>query len=272
MSTQTTPTEPAKPAIPSFEELADDPEIAPLLDFEPVPRRIEVEGGWSPERQRQFIARLAVDGSACRACEELGMNRTGVSKLYKHPHGASFRDAWHGAVKLAARRRAERAPAQFVSPGTRAPTVDHRRKHAAPAANDGPQPGQLLNERGEPEDEGSLQRRAEDARDRITNKLLNARRLYLEEISTSAGKRAAFEILTELPIDWEKAGRLEPQPDEPYNRANMRQPDMLLTAENGWMGDMAHGPDKKAELQGAIDQHREEAGLPPVDWEDEHRG
>jgi hypothetical protein len=31
--------------IPKFEDLAADPEIAALLDFEPVPRRIDVVGG-----------------------------------------------------------------------------------------------------------------------------------------------------------------------------------------------------------------------------------
>ena len=35
-------------AIPSFDELAADPEIAALLDFEPVPRKIEMPGGWTP--------------------------------------------------------------------------------------------------------------------------------------------------------------------------------------------------------------------------------
>jgi hypothetical protein len=132
--------------------------------------------------------------------------------------------------------------------------------------NDGPLPGQVLNELGEYEDEGSLRERVEDARDSISKKLTNARRLYLQEISSSPGKRAAFEILTELPIDWEKAARLEAQADEPWRRPNMRQPDMLLTAENGWLGgEFVHGEDKKAELRRAIDEHRAEEGLPPVD-------
>ena len=45
---------PAAPAsgsnedLPSFEELAADPEIAALLDFGPVPRKIEMPGGWTP--------------------------------------------------------------------------------------------------------------------------------------------------------------------------------------------------------------------------------
>jgi hypothetical protein len=262
----------SQPAIPTFAELAADPEIAPLLDFKPVPRKIVVEGGWSPERQREFIARLAVHGSPGKSCEELGMNRTGVTKLYKSPHGASFRDAWHGAVELATRRRAAAAPAaEFVRPGTKAPSLDNRRKspssQPSPSRGEG-EPGEVLNEFGEWEDEGAFARRVEDARDSITNKLLRARRLYLQEICGSAGKRAAFEILTELPIDWDKAERCEPQPDEPYHRVMMRKPDMLLTAENGWLGDITHGPNKLAELRKDVDEYLAEEGLPPVDWDE----
>ena len=85
-----------------------------------------------------------------------------------------------------------------------------------------------------------------------------------------AGSGAAFEILTELPIDWDKAARLEPQPDEPWNRANQRQPDMILTAENGWsFGEHGYGEDKKAELRAELDKYRAEEGLEPVDWSEE---
>ena len=35
-----------------------DPEVAALLAFEPVPRKSEVAGVWTPELQREFIARL----------------------------------------------------------------------------------------------------------------------------------------------------------------------------------------------------------------------
>ena len=49
----------------------------------------------------------------------------------------------------------------------------------------------------------------------------------------------------------------------------MRKPDMLLTAENGWLSEIAHGPDKKAELRKALDEYRAEQGLPPVDWAEE---
>jgi hypothetical protein len=257
---------PAVEHIPTFEDLAADPEIAPLLEFEPVPRKVIVDGGWSPDAQREYIARLAVLGSPSRACDELGKNRSGVTKLYRSPHGGSFRAAWDGAVALAKRRRTERGPpVALVRPGTTPPSLDYRRT-SAPRAQDGPLPGQAINELGEWEDEASLNGRIEDARDSISSKLLRSRRLYLKEIRASPGKRAAFEMLTALPIDWDKAGRLEAQPDEPWRPPSLRKPDMLLTAEAGWLGDVVHGPDKLAELREAIDAWRAEQGMEPLDW------
>ena len=141
------------------------------------------------------------------------------------------------------------------------PGITRRKARAAPTA-DGPAPGQMLNEYGEWEDEDALQRRAAAARGSIANKLLLARRLYLQEISGSPGRRAAFEILTELPVDWDRAARLEPQPDEPWRHPNLRAPDMLLTAEAGWLGDIAHGPDKKA--RAAPDDRRVSGGAGPA--------
>ena len=144
-----------------------------------------------------------------------------------------------------------------------------RRTNSRSRPDTGPQPGEMLNEFGEWEDEDSLHRRAKEARDSIRMKLLRIRRLYLQEISACPGKRAAFEILTELPIDWAKAEKGEPQDDEPWNHANQRQPDMILTAESGWsFGEAGYGPDKMGELRRAIDEHRAEEGLPPVDWDE----
>jgi len=148
------------------------------------------------------------------------------------------------------------------------PSIEQRCKRASASRPVEPEPGQVLNEYGEPEDEQSYLRRAEEAKDSITGKLLRIRRLYLQEISGDPGKRAAFEILTELPVDWDKAAREEPQPDEPYNPANQRQPDMILTAESGWsFGDIGYGPDRKAQARAAIDRRRAELGQEPVDWD-----
>jgi hypothetical protein len=271
-----------EPASPGLEALLADPEIAALLDFEPVPRKRVVEGAWTPELQREFIARLAVTGSPGRASEEMGKTETGVRKLYRTPEGASFRKSWHGAIALAKRRKAERRAKAFVAPGSKPPSLDNRRRSPSPQPSpfkgegggasapegEGSLPGQVLNEYGEWEDEASYRRRGDEARDSIAGKLLHIRRLYLAAIAPSPGKRAAFEILTELPIDWDKAALGQPQADEPYRNSNQREPDMVLMAEGGWtFGECGYGEDKKAELRRAIDQHREEEGLPPVDWD-----
>ncbi|MFL6764191.1 MAG: hypothetical protein ACJ8FO_03235 [Sphingomicrobium sp.] len=236
-----------------FIDTIDDPEILSLLEFEPVVRKNRVAGAWTHELQREFIARLAVSGSVGVAAGEMGKDRTGAQKLFR-TGTESFCASWRAAVELAERRKAlEARPA----PGRgRPPSLDSRRKHS-------PHPGPLAREGEEEESEW------DDPRDSISQKLRNARRLFLAEISSCPGKRAAFEILTELPIDWDAARRFEPQVDEPWRPPNLRQGDMLLTAENGWMGDFAHGPDKKDQLRRDVDEHRARQGLEPVDWEGE---
>jgi hypothetical protein len=251
--------------------LTTDPEILALLDFEPVPRRARKEDGWTAEMQRLFIARLAVHGSPGKACNELRKYRSGIDKVFHSKGAESFRDAWAAAVELAEQRRVEEVTAgQAGTADIKMPFVDNRRKTPAGQADaNGKQPlaGQVLNEDGEWEDEQSYLRRAEEAKDSIAMKLTRCRRLYLHEISGCEGKRAAFEILTEYPLDWEKAALLEPQPFEPWTPTNQRQPDMVLTNENGWGLIDGYGPEKKARLRAAIDRHRAEAGLPPVNWD-----
>ena len=262
---------PAAPAsgnddFPTFEELAADPEIAALLDFQPAPRKNRRQDGWTPALQKRFVALLAYTGSANKAAEALGKNRHGVEKVYKAEGAYPFRAAWDSAVALFIERDAQRIALERAPiAGARPPFVDGRRKRTGAQA--GPVPGQVMNEYGEWEDEESFKRRGEEAADSICNKLLRCRRAFLQQISGDAGKRAAFEILTELPIDWEKAERLEAQPDEPWNRANCRQPDMVLTAESGWlMGERGYGPDCKAEARKMFDEYRAEQGLPPIEW------
>lgn len=250
---------PAAPAsgiedILDFAQLAADPEIAALLDFEPVPVRQKVNG-WDADAQRAFIVLLATTGSKLRAARAIGRKVAGLDRLLKRPGAEAdgLRRAHDAALALFRRSSGEKL----------ASSVAAARK-ADPQAQ---APGQLLNEYGEWEDEDSLRRRGEEAAESICAKLLRIRRYYLHEISSSAAKRAAFEILTELPIDWKKAEALEPQPDEPWRKTSQRDPDMVLLAESGWsMGEHGYGPDKKAEMRAAIDAYREEEGLEPVNW------
>lgn len=255
------------PAVPAFATLAADPEIAPLLEFEPARRKVERPDGWTAELQRELIARIAHTGSPGAACDAMDKNLSGAKHLYRSDGAESFRQAWKAAIALgASRKRAERAalpPRPFEVPG-----IASRGKLLASAA--GPLPGQVMNEHGQWEDEAAFLARGEEAKRSICEKLLRCRRLFLAEISGSAGKRAAFEILTELPIDWDKARRLEPQPDEPWKSSNQHQPDMILTAESGWsFGQIGYGEDKMKALQEALNQHLIDEGHEPVDWSEE---
>lgn len=245
--------------IPSFEALAADPEIAALLDFRPVPRKRDVPDGWTPDRQREFIARLTTHGGVGRAADETGKTETSVRKLYRSPLAGAFRASWHAAIELAKARLEQEAP-EGPPPMARAPSIDHRFKH--PRAGSG---GASDEAPGGGEGSGG-DFAGDEAKDRISGKLLRARRLYLFEISESPGKRAAFEILAGFPIDWDKARRMEAQADEPFRGPNFREPDMLLTAENGWLGEMAHGPDKRAELLRMLNDYRVEHGMEPIEW------
>ncbi len=192
--------------IPAFADLAADPEIAPLLAFDPVVRKVKRPDGCFPELQRELIARLAATGTLQQAAWQMGKHATGAEALYQVPAAHSFRLSWDAALIIGRRRNGLDAAPPFAGP---VPGITRRAKSPSPPAG-----GEGRGE-GE-EDAESIARRAEDARDSITMKLLRARRLYLQEICGNAGKRAAFEILTELPVDWDKAARLEPQPDEPW--------------------------------------------------------
>jgi hypothetical protein len=256
--------DPPQTEIPDFATLAADPEIAPLLNFEPVVRKIKRPDGWTPELQRELIARIAATGTIQQAVWQMGKHATGAEALYKKPGADSFRQSWDAAIIIGRRRNGLDSQAPFMG---EVPGITRRGKLLASTA--GPLPGQVMNERGEWEDEASMRARGEEAKESVCEKLLRCRRLFLAEISGCPGKRAAFEILTELAVDWEKAARLEPQPDEPWKSPNQRQPDMILTAESGWTaGEWGYGPDKRKELREALNEFLKQEGRPPIE-EDE---
>ena len=254
-----------QPSPPTFAELAADPEIAPLLNFDPVVRKVKRPDGWTAELQRELIARIVDTGSPGHACDAMDKNLSGAKHLYRTDGADSFRAAWKAAIALAAERK-RAARAALVRQPVDVPGIERPCKADRTAR--GPLPGQVLNEHGEWEDEASFQRRGEEARDSIGAKLARCRRHFLAEIAHSPGKRAAFEILTELPVDWDKAERGEAQPFEPRRTTNLRQSDMVLTAENGWIPDVGYGPDKVGEIRLAINEHRAAQGKEPIDWSD----
>lgn len=72
--------------------------------FDPVPLRSRRDG-WTPERQRAFIALVAKGLRPGRAAARLGMRRQGAYALRARADGESFAAAWDAAASAAARRR-----------------------------------------------------------------------------------------------------------------------------------------------------------------------
>ena len=69
----------------------------PLPDFTPVPRKYRHDG-WTPERQKAFIAALADTGSVSRAAAMVNMAQTNCYTLRRAPGAESFRRAWEAAL------------------------------------------------------------------------------------------------------------------------------------------------------------------------------
>lgn len=91
-----------------FEGLGD------LLDFTPVPRKKERVDGWNADRQRAFVAALAVTGSKRRAAAAVGKAQFGVDQLLKSEGSESFAAACDAAMAIA-REKGSRRLADGIS-------------------------------------------------------------------------------------------------------------------------------------------------------------
>lgn len=84
----------------------DPPDIEDEIpDFIPVPLIRHRRDGWTPERQRGFIAALAESGVVAGAARSVGMSATSAYNLRRRPGAESFALAWE-MVEDAARERA----------------------------------------------------------------------------------------------------------------------------------------------------------------------
>jgi hypothetical protein len=168
----------------------DDPELAALLEFEPVPRQVNRPDSWTPERQRRFLELIVQTGSPQQAARAMKKQLSGIESVYRDDEAGEFRASWDGICELVRTREERRLRALSADPIAEPP---HRRNGLSPLPLNYPgEEGQGLNEYGEWEDEGSLHRRAEDARDSISNKLRRCRRLFLHEISGEPAKRGGI--------------------------------------------------------------------------------
>lgn len=77
--------------------LRETGEVPASLAFTPVPRRYRHDG-WTPERQRAFIAALADTGCVDRAARMVNMAQTNCYALRRAPGAEEFRRAWEAAL------------------------------------------------------------------------------------------------------------------------------------------------------------------------------
>lgn len=95
------------PLPPRLAELAQDLPHG-LLRFKPAPGRARRDG-WTAERQRAFIVRLALCGSVNAAAQAVGMTRRSAYKLLERPGAESFAAAWETALGCGRQSRLDHA-------------------------------------------------------------------------------------------------------------------------------------------------------------------
>lgn len=108
---------------PPFQFIPDDgsdEDDLPLPTFTPVPLSRSRHDGWTPERQRAFIAALAETGVVASAARAVGMGVTSAYNLRRRAGAESFARAWK-LVETEARRRAFAFIADQVINGTPRP-------------------------------------------------------------------------------------------------------------------------------------------------------
>lgn len=71
--------------------------------------------GWTPDRQRAFLAALADTGAVAEAARRIGLSPASAYALRRHPGAAAFRTAWDGALADAWRRVEETALERVIN-------------------------------------------------------------------------------------------------------------------------------------------------------------
>jgi hypothetical protein len=86
-----------------IEDVADIVPAPQIPDFDPAPTR-KRHAGWTAERQRIFIERVALTGNVGEACALVGLSSNSFYRLCQKPGAESFVKAWNAARVLAATR------------------------------------------------------------------------------------------------------------------------------------------------------------------------
>ena len=132
--------------------------LGDLLDFTPVPRKTARSDGWTPERQRAFIAALSATGSKRRAALAIGMSPYGVDQMLKHKAAGSFRAAFDRAKAIAEANGSLKIAAGVADAAARNAQMQPSRLRGLPPP--------------EPEEEEGTEEQKLELLERIANKFL----------------------------------------------------------------------------------------------------
>lgn len=181
------------------------------IDFDPVPRGVNRHDGWTPARQREFIAVIAATGSTQAALQATGMSWTSAHALKRAPGAESFAAAWNAARALGVGLIREKLMDHSLN-GIPDP-VFFRGEQVGERRRFNHRSMMWLIEHGE-----RAQGRAESDEERDRNEALAAKWVTdllaaLEQaeaqqwaqIGDDPDKRAAYELLNG-PVDWDAVG------------------------------------------------------------------
>jgi hypothetical protein len=105
------------PLPPRLAEIAADLPLDEIA-FEPVPVKSRRDG-WSAERQRGFIIRLALSGSVSASAAAVGMTKRSAHDLRRRPQAESFAAAWDKAAGWGVGARCDYALERSIAGETR---------------------------------------------------------------------------------------------------------------------------------------------------------
>ena len=99
---------------PASEDDFEDDSFTTELDFVPVGVRYRYDG-WTPDKQLEFIERLADCGCVEEAAGAVGMSRTAAYALRRRGDAQAFRLAWDAAMDTAVARLDDAAMARAIN-------------------------------------------------------------------------------------------------------------------------------------------------------------
>lgn len=100
--------------IPPEDEPAPADDEADEAWFEPIRLRYRHDG-WTPDKQLEFIQRLAECGCVDEACRAVGMSRDAAYALRRRPDAQAFRLAWAAAKDVMVERLDDAAMSRAIN-------------------------------------------------------------------------------------------------------------------------------------------------------------